>query len=127
MFVDAPVVERKGFVLFETKMRCRIIRRFAVSAEIAEQRVAERLSGRVRIAARVEIDRSGVSRTTVLISLVEIIQSAEFESCDCRAHTSACRSPRNRASKLSESRATPEKLAKVPVPEKIVFGIEFSY
>ena len=70
VLLDAPGVRHVAAVLREAEEPERIVAAFGVGAEVAEQRVGERVAGRTRIAGRVEADVAGVLVAAVLVLAV---------------------------------------------------------
>ena len=70
VLLHAPGVRHVAAVLREAEEAERVVAAFGVGAEVAEQRVRERVAGRPRIAGRVEVDLAGVLVAAVLVLAV---------------------------------------------------------
>src|SRR6185503_17928614 len=78
--IDFPTVRNERLSLSETEEAHRIECLFAVSAEVSEEGISERVAGGARVSARVEINLAGVSGARVLIDAIARDAQAGLQS-----------------------------------------------
>src|SRR4029078_8700626 len=78
--VDFPTIGNERLSLCETEEAHRIECLFAVSAEVSEEGISERVAGGARVSPRVEINLAGVSGARVLIDAIARDAQAGLQS-----------------------------------------------